>query len=150
MAQKTREKESITTVSIYPWCALWVHWKRTSLKFFCLPYKGKKMMRVFFKSFVYALLPKEQQLAVLPPRHISDLGMQTQCDDSCPQPVKHPSAFSSSYSVPLAGVARRLGNTRAVLWLPLSCISSLTLGVSVLSVSSLLPSAINDFLPIYL
>lgn len=74
-------------------------------------------------------------------------------NDSFPRPTRCPSSFSFSYSFPSKGVAHHLGNTRLMFWLLFICTFSFMLDVPVLSVlnlSPLLSSALNDFLPFYL
>lgn len=155
MTQKTQEKESkAPQQSTFIHGVLCEYTGNALLWNSCERLTKRKRWWVYFSNCcVYALHPEEQQPAVLPLRHISHLGLQMPWFLPFPEPPKHPTSFSSSCSFPLQGVAQTLGNSRALLWLPLIFVFSLMMDVSrlsVLSVSPLLLSAINDFLPIYL
>lgn len=85
---RKQKKRKAPPVSIYTWCALWVHWKHTGLKFWCMSFlqTGKALfvyyecmyIWVCFSNCVYALFPEEQRLGVLPPRHLWGLGLERQ------------------------------------------------------------------------
>lgn len=96
----------------------------------------------FSNSFVYALLPEEQQLAVLPPKHLRS-GVT---NETIPTPNLPNMLHLEGHSTELG---EHQSSAMATIYLHF-LLDNVCLCISVFNVCPLLPSAINDFLPIYL